>query len=289
MKRAFLILAASILSFYTFAQKQTEFHVDKTYSLDQTGTVYLSAHDAKVTIIGENRKDVAVKIDYYMHTKGIEWGTREFTVDIDSRGDDLYITEHRVNNSGIMGSVSIEYKIVIKAPVGSNWDIDGDDDDYNIRSINGDISINADDADVIMKDCRGNKFYFDLDDGDISMDQGKGELTARMDDGDIEIRNAHFETINYRGDDGDVSIETSISPNAMFKFSGDDATFDLVFTNGGGSFTIKHDNGNIDYDNNFRMMDKEQNLLSLSLTGGRGKIIISGDDIRVNLSSTQSN
>ena len=289
MKKVTLILAASLLSFYTYAQKQSEFHVNEAYPLSNTGTIYLSTDDAKVTIIGENRKDVAVKIDYYLSTKGLEWGTREFTVDIESSGGDLHIVEHKTSNSTIMGSVSREYKVVIKAPINSNWDIDGDDDDYNLTSINGDISINADDADVIMKNCQGNKFYFDLDDGDISMDQGKGELTARIDDGDIEITNANFETIDYRGDDGDISLETSISPNAMFKFSGDDATFDLVFTNGGGTFTIKHDNGNIDYDNNFQMMDKEQNRMTLSLTGGRGKVIISGDDIRVNLSSSQSN
>ena len=75
----------------------------------------------------------------------------------------------------------------------------------------------------------------------------------------------------------------------MFKFSGDDSTFDIVITQGGGTFTINHDDGNIDYDDNFRLMDKEGDRTVLSLTGGRAKIIISGDDIRVNLASTQSN
>jgi hypothetical protein len=291
MKNVILTLLASTLSFYSIAQKQkqTEFHVDETYALSKTGTVYLNAHDAKVIITGENRKDVAVKIDYYMNSKGLEWGTREFTVEVNERDGDLHIEELRSDNSTIMGSVSTDYKINIKAPIGSNWEIIGDDDDYNLTSINGSISIDADDADVILKSCQGSKFYFDLDDGDVFMDEAKGELTARMDDGDIEIRNAAFETIDYRGDDGDVSIETSIGPNAMFKLSGDDSTFDLVFTNGGGTFTIKHDNGNIDYDNNFQVTNKEENRMALSLTGGRGKVIISGDDIRVNLSSTQSN
>jgi hypothetical protein len=185
--------------------------------------------------------------------------------------------------------VSIDYKIEIRAPFGSNVDITGDDDDYSLTAINGEISINADDADVHLKNCQGNRFFFDLDDGDVTMDQGHGQLTARMDDGDIEIRNAAFQNIDYRGDDGDVAIETSISPNAIFKFSGDDSTFDIVITQGGGTFTINHDDGNIDYDNNFRLVDKESERTVLSLTGGRGKVIISGDDIRVNLASTQSN
>ena len=63
MKNVILTLLALTLSFYSIAQKQkqTEFHVDDTYALSKTGTVYLNAHDAKVIITGENRKDVAVK------------------------------------------------------------------------------------------------------------------------------------------------------------------------------------------------------------------------------------
>ena len=197
--------------------------------------------------------------------------------------------EFKKSNTTVMGYVSINYKIEIRAPQGSNLDIKGDDDDYFLTAIHGEISINADDADVILKNCRGNRFFFDLDDGDITMDRGQGQLTARMDDGDIEISNAAFQNIDYRGDDGDFAIETSISPNAMFKFSGDDSTFDIVVTQGGGTFTINHDDGNIDYDDNFRLMDKSGDRTVLSLTGGRGKIIISGDDIRVNLAATHSN
>ena len=56
MKNAILTLLATTLSFYSIAQKQkqTEFHIDETYTLSKIGTVYLNAHDAKVTIIGEN-------------------------------------------------------------------------------------------------------------------------------------------------------------------------------------------------------------------------------------------
>jgi len=289
MKTSILTLLIVSISSLAFGQKQNEFHLDKSYPLADNGRIYLTAHDAKVTITGEDRTDVAVKIDYYVSSKGIEWGSREFTVDVDARSGDLYIKEFRQGNTTIMGYVSIDYKIVIRAPKGSSLDINGDDDTYKINSINGEISIDADDADVFLKNCGGDRFFFDVDDGDIFMDQGRGQLTARMDDGDIEIRNANFETIDFRGDDGDVSLETVIGPNAMFKFSGDDATFDIVITRGGGTFNIRHDDGYIDYDNNFRLMDKGDGRITLSLTGGRGKINISGDDIRVNLSSTQSN
>ena len=188
-----------------------------------------------------------------------------------------------------MGSVSSEYKIVIKAPMGVNLDIKGDDDDYEITAVNGEISISADDADAELRACGGEKFYFDIDDGEIKMDEGKGQLTVRMDDGDLEIINAAFDNIDYRSDDGSFALETSIGPNAMYRFNGDDSTFDIVVTQGGGSFTINHDNGRIDYDNNFQLMDKEEDRTVLNLTGGRAKIIFSGDDIRVSLTTRQIN
>jgi hypothetical protein len=289
MKTRLLTIAIILTSAFSFAQKGTTFNLDQSYPITENGTIYLNADDAEVTITGENRKDVAIKIDYEVNSKGIEWGSREFYVEVETSGGDLQIEEYKRTNAAVMGYISIDYTIEIKAPFGSNLDIKGDDDEYRITAINGEISINADDGDVILKNCQGNRFFFDMDDGDITMDQGSGQLTARMDDGDIEIRNGSFQTIDYRGDDGDLAIETSMGGNAYFKLSGDDSTFDVVITQGGGTFTINHDDGNIDYDNNFRLMDKERDRTVLSLTGGRGKVIISGDDVSVNLSSTQSN
>jgi len=289
MKNLLFILVIIFTTSLAFGQKENNFNLNESYPLEENGTIYLIANDAEVTITGEERKDVAVKIDYHINSKGIEWGSREFRVDVEPHGGDLHIEEFKRNKVTTMGYVSIDYKIEIKAPFGANLDIKGDDDNYFVTAINGEISINADDADVILKNCQGNRFFFDIDDGDITMDEGRGQLTARMDDGDIEIRNASFQNIDYRSDDGDLAIETSLSATAMFKFSGDDSTFDIVISQGGGTFTINHDDGNIDYDDNFRLMDKEGDRTVLSLTGGRAKIIISGDDIRVNLASTQSN
>ena len=285
MKNVLVALTAIFISNLVFGQKQKDFQLDKIYPLGADGTIYLKAHDAKVTITGELRSDVAIKINYKIISKGVEWGTREFSVEVESRGSDLHIEEFIKGSITSIGYSSTEYTIDIKAPISSNWDINGDDDDYQISSINGEISINADDADVVLKNCQGDRFFFDLDDGMLFMEQGKGDLTVRIDDGDIEIRNATFTNIDYRGDDGHVAIETTIDPNAIFMFNGDDTTYDLAVTQGGGTFSINHDNGKIVYDSHFRLMEKEEDRTILSLTGGRSKIIISGDDIRVNLSA----
>lgn len=289
MKKFLLIFAAGLLSITAFGQKETEFHLNEVYSLQSNGTITLSADDAEVKIIGEDRNDVAVKIDYIASAKGIKWGESEFRVEVIKQGGDLGIKEYKTSSGTRVGFVSSEYTIEIRAPKGASLDINGDDDNYQITKINGAISIDADDADIKLTQCGGSKFYFDLDDGDIKMDQGSGELRARVDDGDIEVANGSFTEIDYRGDDGRVAIETSIGPNALFRFNGDDSTYDMIVTQGGGTFTINHDDGRIDYDDNFRLMDKEEDLTVLSLTGGRSKIIFSGDDIRVSLASVQKN
>lgn len=289
MKQLLALTLPLFITMPLMAQKTTDFHLDQNYKLGSNSTIYLAADDADVTITGENRQDVAVKIDYIAKSKGFEIGSREFRVDITEKGGDLYIEEYRKSNTTIMGFISSEYTIEIKAPIGVNLDIKGDDDDYVISSINGEISIDADDADAVLKSCGGDRFFFDLDDGDIKMDEGKGQLTVRLDDGNLEIINAAFDEIDYRADDGNFALETFIGPNAMYRFNGDDSTFDIVVTRGGGSFTINHDNGRIDYDNNFRLMDKDEDRTVLNLTGGRAKIIFSGDDIRVSLASRQSN
>jgi hypothetical protein len=289
MKKISPLILLFLIPIISQAQKTHDFHLDETYSIGAQGSLELSADDADVTIVGENRNDVHVKVDYNVTTKGLEWGNREFRVEVINDGGNLSIKEYRKGSSTTVGFVSSEYTIVIKAPIGVSLDIKGDDDDYSISSIAGNISLNADDADVNLKNCTGSDFYFDLDDGDIKMDRGKGTLKVRMDDGDIEILNGAFEEIDYRSDDGHLGLETSIGPNALYRFSGDDSDFDIVITQGGGTFTINHDNGRIAHDNNFRLVNKEEDKMELSLTGGRAKVIFTGDDISVSLTSTGSN
>ena len=64
MKNLLFSLAIICTTSLAFAQEDNSFNLDESYSLGENGTIYLKADDAKVTITGEDRKDVAVKIDY---------------------------------------------------------------------------------------------------------------------------------------------------------------------------------------------------------------------------------
>ena len=93
MKKLLFTIAVIFTTSLAFGQKQRDFNLNQSYTIGDNGTIYLNANDAKVTVIGEDRRDVAVKIDYHVTSKGLEWGSREFTVDVESRGGDLHIEE----------------------------------------------------------------------------------------------------------------------------------------------------------------------------------------------------
>ncbi|MDX1628623.1 MAG: DUF4097 family beta strand repeat-containing protein [Fulvivirga sp.] len=276
---ALMICLASI------ALAQHEFKLDKTYDIGNSGTIYMKTDDADMTITGTDRTNVHVKVYWKLTTRGLTWGEKSFEVEVTERGGDLYLDEvHRGGSIGVIGYSREEYIIDIEAPKGVNLDIEGDDDDYIIGDINGAISLNIDDGDAMLKNCRGERFSFDVDDGDIEMDQGRGELIVDMDDGDIEIRRAAFEQIRATIDDGDLIIETTLGDNSRYTIKGDDADIVLNIIAGGGAFHIEHEDSRLYTSGNFQTLEKDDGFTKLQLGAGRASINMRVDDasIRIN-------
>lgn len=281
-----------ILTFLAFisvlslsAQKNDgDFHLDKEYNLNATGTINLSCSDAKVYVTGTSRKTAHLKIDREVRTRGLFFGSEEFAIDVDNSGGDLRVRErsHSVN-SGIVGYYHEEYTINIEAPEGTSLVIKGDDGDYRIQNINGSISISVDDADVELTACKGNNFRFKLDDGDLTMDGGTGSIDVDTDDGDINIRNAHFTKVIADIDDGDLEIETSLADNGEYKIDAQDGLVSLTILGGGGEFNIKHDDGRIIADDGFEIREKTESFTKALLARGSARVDIHADDARVRL------
>ena len=210
----FLLISSSISS---IKAQDGEFKLDKIYSMDPNGTIDMQTDDAKIKITGTNRKDVHVNIYRKEVTHGWRYNRRDFYVDVEERGGDLFIREEP--KTGIVISVGYmreEYEIIIEAPEGVSLVIKGDDDDYIIRNINGSIFLNIDDGDAELIGCSGNHFEFEIDDGDIEMDEGYGFLYIRADDADVYIQNGKFDDITATLDDGNLIIETSLADNGSY-------------------------------------------------------------------------
>lgn len=268
--------------------QEGDFHLDKVYKISKNGTIDLGSSDAKVFITGSLRPDAHVKINRTVVTKGIYSTREEFRVDVDAENGDLRIREHQNNfTSGFITYHKEEYKIEIEAPEGVSLTIRGDDGDYFIKNINGEISMSIDDADAELSDCKGSKFSFRLDDGDLRMNGGKGSIEIDADDADVEIYQAKFASIDADMDDGDLIIETSLSDNGSYSLSSQDGSVSLTITGGGGEFDIRHDDGNVMTHGNFKITYESEDHTKVSLANGSARVNVRADDARVRLSARQ--
>jgi hypothetical protein len=264
--------------------KTGNYHIDENHKISGKGTIKLTCSDAKVSIIGSDRTDVNIKVDREVETRGFNFGSEEFTVDIDENGGNVTIRERsNSNHVGIVGYYNERYTIKIQAPKGVSLVIDGDDGDYVIDHINGAIDADLDDADMELTACDGDDFRFRLDDGDVKMDQGKGSLEVDADDADIEIRNAQFSRISAEIDDGDFIVETSLADNGDYYVNAQDGKIWFTVTSGGGRFDIRHDDANIRTDASFSSVEESDDRSRYTLASGNAKVDIRADDANVRL------
>ncbi len=283
MKHLIFTIVTLLVFSESFAQ-DGEFHLNKEYKIASDGLVDLNTSDGKVFITGSARSTAKVKIDRKITTKGWTWGEDNFRVEVSEENGNLTIEEKSGGaHIAVVGYYSEEYKIEIEVPEGVSLKVRGDDGDYYIRNINGSISLNLDDADAELSACKGNNFDFRLDDGDIRMDQGRGSLNISGDDADVEIHKGDFSAIRANIDDGELILETSLADNGDYFIESQDGTISLNITGGGGEFNIRHDDGHVMTEGDFRIIERDERATRVSLANGTAKVSVRADDARVKL------
>lgn len=283
MKTSLLTLSLAVVSVVAQAQ---DFHLDKNYKVNATGTIDLGSSDAKVFITGSKRTNAHVKIDREVTAQGIVFGgDQEFKVEVTEENGNLRLREKKEGTAvGVVGVYNEKYRIEIEAPEGMSLVVRGDDGDYYIKNVNGSVELDLDDADVELAECKGNKFRFHLDDGDLKMDQGKGILEINGDDSDISIYNGTFTSVNADVDDGDLRIETSLDNNGQYFFESQDGLIALTVMAGGGEFDIRHDDGHISTQGaDFDVLSKGEKTTRINLPKGSAKVNMRADDANIRL------
>ncbi|OEK06312.1 DUF4097 family beta strand repeat-containing protein [Roseivirga misakiensis] len=271
------------------AQENSEFNLDRYYKLAADGTVHLNTSDANIKITGSDRSDVHLDVQRKETVRGIRSRKSNFDMEVEERGGDLYINE-RTGRGGVtfqIGSRRIDYEIEIEMPMTGSLRIKGDDDDYVIRSVNGDISIKTDDGDIDLLDCTGDDFDIEIEDGDLKMDGGKGAIYVKIDDGDIDIRNGSFDRMELDAEDGSVSVETSLSDRGDYELVADDANVDFVVLGGGGEFNVSKDDGRISASSAYDTVQESERRSRFELKGGEARVEIRIEDGRVRLSTSK--
>ncbi|MDZ7772478.1 MAG: DUF4097 family beta strand repeat-containing protein [Balneolaceae bacterium] len=285
--RLLFTLLIALVTFPAVAQDSREFNMDETFAVDAGGSIVLDSNDAEVEIRGADRSDVHVVVHYRRTSRGVQiGGDRDFEMVAEERGGDLVLRERIRGESDFnisLGSVEETYRITIEAPRWVNLDLNGDDDNYSIRGINGDIAINAEDGDLWLQDCGGSSFRFTLDDGDLEMDGGRGELILRFEDGDVDIRNGAFTDIRTDADDGDLRLETSLADDGSYRFDSEDGDLHLYVTEGGGEFVVDHDDPSVRASSAYEKLQEEEYRSRWRLSGGSARVDLRTDDGRVYL------
>ncbi len=281
------LLAIVTLAFICPAYGQEDgYHLDKDYPMQPNGILRLNLSDAKVFVTGSNRANAHVKIDRVVTTKGLTFGHDYFSIDIAEENGGLNIREHSGSSTmGIVGYYSEKYEVTIALPKGAGVRIKGDDGDYHLTYLDGEIVVDLDDGDVEVLGCGGNNFEFTLDDGDVKMDQGKGSLLIKADDADVRISNGAFTSIDVETDDGDFIVETSLADLGDYRIRTQDGLVSMKITGGGGDFVIRHDDTRVVTEGNFREVEKSDDRTKLSLSGGKANVDIRSNDGRVRLAA----
>lgn len=286
------MLAGLFISHLSFARQDREgdrgeeFHLDKVYQMNSSGTLNLNTEDADVRIIGSNRTDVHVKVDRVVVSRGMSSRSRDFEVEVEERNGDIIIRENKGRSRGFIGVgyFRTDYDILIELPQGASIKVRGEDDDYYVKNVNGTIEMETEDGDIELVDCNGSDFEFILEDGDLKMDGGKGKFYARMDDGDVDIINGAFDDVEINVEDGNINLETSISDKGMYEINGDDARIDFVVLSGGGDFRVTKDDGRVRASAEFETLRESDYRSELRLKGGSADVQISTNDGSVRLS-----
>lgn len=287
MKRITSILSVILICLGGFGAhaQNNEYNLDERYEINQDGTIHLQSDDAEVSIQGADRSDVHLVVHRKIEVDGWEMESDgKFSIEVENRNGDLYIRENDENNMRVMiGSIDEEYQITMEVPHDIALDLEGDDDFYNISDINGEVFLNADDAEAEFSRVTAANFDFNIDDGSIRMDQGRGTLKLNMDDGEIYVQKADFREISADYDDGEVDITTVLADEGKYEFDMDDGELSLNIAGGGGTFSIDHDDGTIRTGDSFGEISSDEDQALYRLGGGEAHIEIETDDGEIEL------
>jgi DUF4097 and DUF4098 domain-containing protein YvlB len=294
MKRSILsllILAVVIMTVTEAAdakKKRETFNLDEVYSLAPDGTIYLSTEDAEIKIVGSDREDVHLVIDYEAHRSGLFWesGGDPFEVEVTAENGNLRIREIHGDRAVVglmMHSRCVEYSVELEVPSGASLKLRGDDDDYNIRNVRGQISLRFEDGDAIVEDCNGDYFDLEVEDGSIEMTGGSGTLEAAVEDGEIFIIDGNFAEIQAEVEDGDIEIATVLSEDGTYAFDCEDGDIELTVLGGGGEFRITYEDGDVYAAGDFELEEEDDDLSIYTLSGGDARVRIRLEDGDVEL------
>jgi len=296
----------SICLTISFLSAQQEYKLDERYTINQGGLFSLDTEDATVTITGSDRNDVSVKI--FRKVTGKHYSNNKFELQIEERDGDLFIKEvkdRKGMNYTVHMNGKMEYTIDVVVPNRVALDLKGDDDDYKIRHINGNLKIAGEDGDIHLENINSDRAKINSEDGDVILRDFAGSLVLNNEDGDFKSHNSFYEDLdveiedgsikihngsiancNIETEDGDINIDASFDAQANINIVSDDGNININAAGHGGTYTIKFEDGDVDYTKSeFKLTNDSKRYRSLKTTrDGSVEVNIKVEDGDVDLS-----
>lgn len=271
----------TLLLFTLTASTQSTFSLDQVYDVSPNGTLKLTTEDANVTIKGTSRKDAHVKIYRKIKSKSEIVGSWEIVVN--NSGGDLSLTEKdQQYNKGKkwLNYEQLQYTVEIEIPYGMELKIIGEDDDYVIDQINGDIDLTMEDGNANISGCDSKYWNITMEDGDVDIDKMNGEARLRMEDGDIIIKDGDFSSFSAILQDGDIDVESNLNANAEIEIQAEDGDITFTYNDGGGEFDVNFEDGDVSIKSDgYDVVSKKDNRKKIKTSSnGSAEVRISVED-----------
>ncbi|MDP8288408.1 MAG: hypothetical protein RAP03_17170, partial [Candidatus Electryonea clarkiae] len=151
--------------------KPYTYKLDGVYSISPDGILSLISEDAEIVIKGSDRTDVHIVVRKEYNISGLFVAHENEPFEMDIEEDDGNIIMREVggifNTVGIMTIMREEYEISIDIPTGVSLKLRGEDDNYLIENVNGNISLRIEDGRARLKQCNGEQFNIEIEDGNV--------------------------------------------------------------------------------------------------------------------------
>lgn len=291
MKRfSFLLVFVLILAFAsTVAAGKNDkiYELDEVYKIGANGTLYLETDDADINITGTSRKDVHLVVKHRWDVSGMVVRQRlDFEMEVEEDGENLRIRDLAESNiSMVFGSIHEFYEVILEVPETISMRIDGDDDKYKIKNVNGSITLDFDDGRARLIDCGGDDFEFETDDGTIEMDKARGTLVVIVEDGEFNLDSGELTELDSECEDGDLDIATTISDGGIYRMTTDDGSIRFRVQGGGGEFRVRKDDGRVITGRGFETEEKDDYFHMYKLPGGKAKVSAKIGDGKIRFST----
>lgn len=258
------------------------FHLDRVYPVNPRGTLTLITSDADVAIVGEERTDVHVVVDYVSEIKcrGRVRKSGKFGVEISLSGGGL-ILEDRHPALSVSGNVSVithKYHIRIRAPRTMDLHIRCEDDDYVVRGMRGTVDLRMEGGNASFTDMHGDRFAFKVGDGDCRMKGGRGRVQASVGDGNLILEKGEFTSLEGAVGDGTIMVETTLADGGRYDLRAGDGTLRFAVAAGGGTFWTSVEDGEVRAGPRFRLLEQTDETRRYVLPGGSAGIRLKAVD-----------